>query len=171
MIASYRARSVLIGLVLSVLGAAAFPGVALAQRGGGGRGSGGSAPSDLTRLETLEAGFKLTKDQKSTVKKILDDAHKNAAPVRDALTKARAAITAAIQANKPQADIDAAVGSYAEQAAAMTALEMKALAQVLQAREAGQRANAAGVQSAFFLMRGIFLDSKKWDDVPDGRGY
>jgi hypothetical protein len=53
----------------------------------------------------------------------------------------------------------------------MTALEMQALAQVLQTLDQEQRANGAGVRSAFFLMRGIFLDNKRWDDTPDGRSY
>jgi Spy/CpxP family protein refolding chaperone len=139
----------------------------IAQRGGGGA---PAVPTTVTRLESLEADLKLTKDQKKNARTILDDAHKSGAPIREALTRTRAAIAAAIQAGKAQADIDAAVSSYAEQATAMTALEMKALAQVLQALEPEQRANTAGVRSAFFLMRGIFLD-KKWDEVPDARGY
>jgi Spy/CpxP family protein refolding chaperone len=153
-----------------------FAAPALAQRGGGGGGGrgggfGGGSPAQLTRLETLEAAFKLTKDEKKSVKTILDDAHKGAAPVRDALANAREAIAAAIQANKRQAEIDAAVSSYAEQAAAMTAVEMKALAQVVQALDPEQRANANGMRTAFFLMRGMFLDSKRWDSVPDQRSY
>jgi Spy/CpxP family protein refolding chaperone len=152
--------------------AAAMASPALAQRGGGGgRGGGGEfAPPDQTRLQTLEAGFKLTKDQKKAVKEILDADHKSAAPVRDGLAKARAGIAAAIQAGKPQGEIDAAVTAYAEQAAAMAALEMKALAQIMETLDKEQRAGE-GVRSAFFLMRGIFLDSKKWDEVPDSRSY
>jgi hypothetical protein len=125
----------------------------------------------MTRLETLEADFKLTKDQKKAVKSILDDAHKSASPTREALTRTRTALAAAIVAGKGQSDIDAAVNAYAEQAAAMTAVEMKALAQVMESLDKDQRANQAGVRSAFFLMRGIFLDNKKWDEIPDARGY
>ena len=125
----------------------------------------------MTRLETLEADFKLTKDQKKAVKGILDEAHKGAAPTREALSRTRTALAAAIVAGKGQPDIDAAVNAYAEQAAAMTAVEMKALAQVMESLDKDQRANQAGVRSAFFLMRGIFLDNKKWDEVPDARAY
>ena len=80
-------------------------------------------------------------------------------------------MAAAIQANKGQSDIDASVKSYAEQATAMTSIEMKALADVMKALDAEQRANNAAVSAAFFMMRGAFLDSKKWDDIPDGRLY
>lgn len=162
-----------IAVWLAVLATASMPGVASAQGrgGGGGGGRGGGAPSQVTRLETLEADFKLTKDQKKSVKTLLDDAHKSAAPIREALATTRAAIAAAIQANKPQAEIDAAVNSYAEQAAAMTALEMKTLGQLLQSLDPEQRADSGALRSAFFLMRGIFLDNKKWDEVPDSRSY
>ena len=93
------------------------------------------------------------------------------APIREALTRTRTAIAAAIQAGRSQADIDAAVNAYAEQAAAMAALEMKALGHVLQALDQNQRSNTDAVRSAFFMMRGIFLDNKRWDEVPDSRGY
>jgi hypothetical protein len=132
---------------------------------------GGAAASPLTRSELLEVSLKLDKNQKKTVKTILDDGLKNAAPIREGLVRTRAAIVAAIQAGKPQPEIDAAVRSYAEQAAAMTELEMKALAQIFQALEKEQMGNTAAVQSAFYMMRGIFND-KKWDDYPDTtKGY
>jgi Spy/CpxP family protein refolding chaperone len=162
------ARGVLIAaLTLGLAGtlAAQRPG-----RGGGGAG-GGMGASPLTRSEILEATLKLDKNQKRAVKTILDEGLKNATPIRDGLARTRGAIVAAIQAGKPQPEIDAAVRSYAEQAAAMTELEMKALAQVFQALDKEQMGNAAGVQSTFFMMRGIFND-KKWDDYPDStKGY
>ena len=145
------------------------PAFAQGRGGGGARMSAGAVSTG--RLDSLEMSFKLTKDQKKAVKAILDDAHKSAAPVRDGLAKARAAIAAAVQANKGQADIDQAVKGYAEQASAMTAIEMKALGQVLKSLDKDQMANSAAVSSAFFMMRGAFLDNKKWDDIPDGKSY
>ena len=145
--------------------------VLAAQRGGGrGGGSVSLGPVQQTRLDVIESAFQLDKDQRKGVKTILDDAHKTAAPVRDQLLKARAGIVTAIRAGQPQPDIDAAVNAYAVQATAMTEVEMTALARVLQSLEKEQRANAAGVQTAFFLMRNMFLE-KKWDDVPGTRGY
>jgi hypothetical protein len=151
---------------------------AFAQRGGGGgrgrggAGAGGDAPAyQATRLEILTSDFKLTKDQKKSVKTILDAAHKSAGPIREALTRTHEAMAAAVQASAAQKDIDAASGQYAEQAAAMALLEMKSLAEILQALDADQRANTPALRSAFFLMRGMFLDSKKWDEAPEGRLY
>ena len=149
-------------------------GVAAAQRGGRGGGGGdvgGGAPAyQFTRLQLLEQDFKLTKDQKKSVKALLDDAHKSAAPIRDALASTRTQIVAVIQRNGSEAEIDAAVKAYANQAAAMTALEMNAFADLLKAITPEQRGDPNAMRAAFFLMRGIFID-KKWDEVPEGKGY
>jgi Spy/CpxP family protein refolding chaperone len=118
----------------------------------------------------MEADFTLTKDQKKAIKTLFDDAYKTAEPVRDALAKAHASLGAAIQAKKDQTEIDAAIKSYAEQAAAMTSIEIKALADMLKTLTEQQRSNNAAVSRAFFLMRGAFLE-KKWDDIPTGHLY
>ena len=163
-------RPAIFGACAAVVVAGTLAAPIFAQRGGG-RGSGGSVTFQLTRLEILASGFSLNKDQKRAVKTILDDAHKSAAPVREGLTRTRAAIAAAIQASKEPTEVDRATSDYAEQAAAMTALEMTTLAQVIQTLDQAQRGNSAGIRTAFFLMRGIFLDKKRWDDVPDSRSY
>jgi hypothetical protein len=131
--------------------------------GGGGRAGGVS----LTRGELLEAGFKLTGPQNKHTKAILDEAEKAAAPTREALIKARAARLAAVQGAR-QADIDASSRDYAAAATTMTELEMTTFGKVLQGLEPAQRANAGGGLS---LMHGMFLDPKRWDDIPDHRSY
>jgi Spy/CpxP family protein refolding chaperone len=157
---------------LIVLIVAAVATSAAAQRGGRGGGGGGDAGGgpmtmEFSRLETLTQSFKLTKDQKDKVKELFDEAQKNAAPMREGLAGTRTAISTAIQGGKSQADVDAAVKDYAAQATAMTALEMKALGRMLQLLDKEQGANAAAVQNAFFMIRGMFL-SKKWDIIPSG---
>ena len=161
-------RLIASGLLLTTL---VLP--AAAQRGGGGRGAGagdGGGPTTLefSRLEILTQAFKLTKDQRDKVRALFDAAHKDAAPIRDGLARSRAAITAAIQGGKGQSDVDQAVKDYAAQATAMTALEMTALGRVLKTLEPAQAANSAGVQNAFFMVRGMFLSKGKWDVIPDG---
>jgi len=143
-----------------------------AQRSGGRGMSGGEFGGfQLTRLEILANDFQLSKDQKKAVKVLLDDAHKGATATREALIDGHAAIGAAIAANKSPAEIDAAVKQYGQQAAAMATLEMKIFGQLVQTLDVPQRGNQAAVRSAFLLMRGIFLDPKKWDKVPDSQGY
>lgn len=140
-----------------------------AQRGGGGGGGGSNAR--LSRLETLTKTFTLEKDQTKRIKAMLDDAYKTAAPVRDQLATTHAAILVSMQAGKTQAQIDETVRTYAVQAAAMTALEMKALAQLTGVLTPEQRANTAALDATFYVMRGLFLDKKKWDITDDARGY
>ena len=156
-------------VVMSVL--VATSATPAAQKGGGGA----KAPSMMnigsssSRLDTLEKSFTLTKEQKKAIKTLFDDAHKSAAPIRDALTKAHAALGATVQSGKSQADIDAAAKAYGEQAAAMAGVEMKAMADMMKMLTEQQRANNAAVSSAFYLMRGAFFDNKKWDDTPETR--
>ena len=122
-----------------------------------------------SRLVALEKSFELTKDQKNSIKLLMDTAHKDAAPIRDGLLKTHAALGAAVQANKDQAEIDAAAKAYAEQAAAMAGAEMKALTDVMKLLTDAQRGNSAAISAAFFSFRGAFLDNKHWDDVPESR--
>lgn len=166
MMAALRLRLVT-GVIAVVI---ALPCTAVAQRGGGGAG-GGSGASLQSRLDQLTAMFTLDKDQKNQVKKTLDDAHKKAAPVRQQLAAARAAIAAAIDAGKSPADIEAALTTYGTQVTAMAAEEMKALTAVAGLLTPEQRSNTAALQGAVYFMRGIFIDDKKWNVVPDGRAY
>ena len=156
-------------LVLLFVGAFAAPTPA---QGPGGFGGGGAATTN--RLDTLTASLGLTDVQKKDVKTLLDEIHKNAAPVRVRLASTRAAIVAAIQAGKSQAEVDAAVSSYATEVTAMTEVEVDALARVLKLLSDQQRTDlqAKGIRTPFFLTRGMFLDDKKWNVVPSAEeGY
>jgi hypothetical protein len=125
---------------------------------------GGAFP--YSRLESLEENFKLTGDQKKAVKTALDEAHKSAAPVREALIKTHAALGAAVQAGASPADVEAASRAYGEQAAAMARIEMDALAKVLAIADPELK-NPQAIQAAFFMARGMFLKNNKWDEIPE----
>jgi len=161
---------VLFALTVAVCLAAEGP---LAQRGGGG---GGGAPggfsgiSSQSRLGMLTAALHLTDAQKKDAKAILDAASKEAAPIRAALEQARTPIGVAIQAGRDQAEIDRTVAVYADRAAAMAGAEMRALATIVHGLTPEQQANASGITTAEYLMRGAFL-GKKWDTAPDLKFY
>jgi Heavy-metal resistance len=162
------ARGWIVGLLITLASVAPA-----AAQGRGGSGGGGTTPAgafERGRLGMLEDAFVLKKEQTKQIKTILDDAAKSAAPVREQLAKTRAAIADAIHARKPQPEIDAAVNTYAAQASAMMAIEMKAMANVMQSLETEQRANTGAVSTLFFLMRAAFLESK-WDNPPGTRLY
>jgi len=159
-------KHVLTAVAVIVLLAAVTP--ALAQRGGrgggGGGGVGGAFP--FSRLESLEQNFKLDGEKKKAVKAVLDEAHKNAAPVREGLLTTHAALGAAVQAGKSQAEIDAAAAAYGEQAAAMARIEMDALAKVLAIADP-ELQNQQAIQTTFYMVRGMFLKAGKWDEIPE----
>src|ERR1017187_7614513 len=93
--------------------------VGLAQGKGGGKNSGGDmgptmvGPQVATKFDSIATTLSLNKDQKKAVKTILDDGAKEAAPLRDQLSKARVAIADAIQAKKSDDEIAQGVNAYA----------------------------------------------------------
>jgi hypothetical protein len=160
------------GGVLMDAGAIASP-AAVPQRGGGGGGGGGDMSFSTTpsRFGILNAAFTFDKEQEKQVKATLDEAQTAAAPTRQALKTTRDALAAAIIGKASGPYLEQAVRAYASPVAAMASLEMKALADVLRPLPPAQRGNQTAVQTAFFLMRGMFLDEKKWYKVTDGRAY
>ena len=147
-------------------------GALIAQRGGGrggpdggpGAGPGGAFP--FSRMEMLQQNFKLEGDKKKAVKAALDEAHKSAAPVREALLTTHAALGAAVQAGAAQDAVDAAALAYGAQAAAMARIEMDAVAKVIAIADPDLQ-NPQAIQAAFFMARGMFLKSGKWDEIPE----
>lgn len=141
--------------------------LASAQRGGGGgRGGGGEggdtfgmmqAVSPFDRMGTMLA---LDKNQKKEMKPILDEAQKEAAPIRDQMLKCNLEIGEAIQAGKSQEEITKAEGAYAALEAQMAGIEMKAFAKLYRLLDKEQQAKSAPV---FVMMHGIF-NGKNWNE-------
>jgi hypothetical protein len=161
-----RAGTIVLCVALALVLAPAEP---LAQRGGRGRGAPSMAPQRLSRLEILTNALALDRDQKNTARTILDAAFKAAAPIRTDMAASRDAITAAMTTGGAPEDVTAAIRVYARHATAMTALEMQTLAKILAPLTPAQK--KGGTATAFFLMRGIFLNDRRWDEVPTGRMY
>jgi Spy/CpxP family protein refolding chaperone len=138
--------------------------LALAQgKKGGGGGGGGSMPmmgGSTNRMETFTTILKLDKDEKKQVKTIMDDAQKEAMPVRDQMEKGRLAIAQAVAAGK-QEDVDAAVKTYAAAETQMAGIEMNAFAKVYQALDKEQQAKSPAI---FNMFPGIFK-GKNWTEV------
>ena len=120
-------------------------------------------------MDLLTDAMSLTGDQKDAVKARMDAAHKAAAPIRADLASTRAALAAAAAKAGGGSDIPAAADTYGDAATAMTELEMKTLAEILTLVTPEQKKQ--GTAPAFYLMRGAFLDDKKWNEIPKGRLY
>jgi Spy/CpxP family protein refolding chaperone len=154
--------------------------LALAQRGGGGGGGGGDmgdmgggggggrgggmdlpsvGPSRPSRLDQLTQSLKLTKDQKKEVKSLMDEAQKEAAPVREQLMKSRLAIGEAIQGPSGEEDIKRLVSKEAAIQSQMAGIELNAFAKIYKGLDKEQQANT---RSVFQMMKGIF-NGKNWN--------
>jgi Spy/CpxP family protein refolding chaperone len=140
-----------------------------AQRGGGNIQVGGGSGKTLTRMDMMVKAFTLDDDQARQFRAAFDEGQKNAAPIKAALAQAHAAIGAAIQSAKGQAEVDKAVLDYATQSAAMASVEVKSLAAAMKSLRPEQLANQAAVTSALAMVHGMYLD--KWDSAPPWKTY
>jgi Spy/CpxP family protein refolding chaperone len=142
----------------------AVAGVALAQgkRGGGGGENTPNIPmpsGNVNKMELFSQALKLDKDEKKQVKTIMDDAQKEAVPVRDQMEKGRLAVAAAVAGGK-QDEIDSAVKSYASAESQMAGIEMGAFTKIFQALDKEQQAKSPQI---FPLFAGIFKN-KNWNE-------
>jgi len=139
-----------------------------ASAGQAGRGASGGLVGRLDIFTTL---FGLDGDQKKEIRGWLDEAHKSTAPARKGLLETRAALATVIQSGGDQAAIDAAAAAYAVHVTTMTDAEMTMLARIIQRLTPEQRGNQRAISTGFGLMRGIFVNDRKWDIVPDRKAY
>ncbi len=165
-----RSRLLIVAIALGLMTTATGAVSAQGRRGGRGGQPIGGGPDVRSRMDLLTDAMSLTGDQKDAVKARMDAAHKAAAPIRADLASTRAALAAAAaKAGGGGSDIATAADAYAEAATAMTELEMKTLAEILTLVTPEQKKQ--GTAPAFYLMRGAFLDDKKWNEIPKGRLY
>ena len=143
--------------------------IATAQRGGGGgggrggRGGGEGMPAfqaTKNHLEMISEELKLSKEQKKEVKSLMDEAQKEAVPLKDQLAKSRLQLAGAIEAGK-QDEIDKDIQSHSLLEAQMASVEMKAFAAIYKILDSDQRGKS---RTVFLMMPGIFK-AKSWVDA------
>ncbi len=138
-----------------LLGAMLATAPAFAQRGGGGGEDAGAAGMPISRPQTVSKAVQfanrlnLDNSQREKTQVILNDALKEIVQLRTQKEQARAQIADLIIRNGSQDDIKKLVETYSGAAAQVTALEMKAFANVCALLKPGQKAKAA---SAFDLL-------------------
>jgi Spy/CpxP family protein refolding chaperone len=150
----------IIGIAVSAL---AF---AQGKKGGGGQGGGGGGmmPQTVNRMDQFNQILKLDKDEKKQLKSIMDDAQKEASPVKDQMEKGRLAVAGAVAGGK-QDEIDGAVKGYAASESQMAGIEMNAFAKVYKLLDKDQQQKAPQV---YAMMPGIFK-GKTWTEPPAPR--
>jgi hypothetical protein len=118
-------------------------------------------PATQSRMDMMDSILKLNKDQKKQVRTIMDDAQKEASPVREQIAKGEQDLGEMVAAGKSQDEIDKATAAAGTLQAQMAGVEMKAFAKIYQALDKDQQQNAGRV---FFMMQGIF-NGKNWNEA------
>ena len=157
-------KLLVIGLVCASVG------LAQGNKGGGkkggddgGMGGGMGMPSAMNKLDKIAATLVLTKDQKKTVKTVLDDGAKEAAPLRDQIAKSRLAAGEAITSKKSDDEIKAAAKASSDISAKLTLLELQTFGKVVATLDEGQKANKAALSGVLTIMYDIFHE-KNWNE-------
>jgi len=112
-------------------------------------------------MDMMDSILKLNKDQKKQVRTIMDDAQKEASPVREQIAKGEQDLGEMVAAGKSQDEIDKATAAGGTLQAQMAGIEMRAFAKIYQALDKDQQQNAGRV---FFMMQGIF-NGKNWNET------
>ena len=128
--------------------------------GGAGGAGGGGFSNHVAKLDAITSMLKLNKDQKKQVKAIFDEGQKQAAPLRDQLSKGRLAVAEAAAAAKSPDEVDAAVKSYAAVEAQMASIEINSFAKVYQLLDKDQQQGAGRL---YQMMPGMFK-TKNWNE-------
>jgi hypothetical protein len=157
------------GALAATLALAQDPGGGGGMGGGGGRGGGGgmdglsipNAPRIVNRIDMISESLKLDKEQKKSVKNMLDEGQKEANPVREQLAKARLAIGEAVKDGKPQDEINGLVTNEAQLESQMADIELSSFAKIYKGLQQEQRSQT---RMLYMMMRGIF-STKNWNVV------
>ena len=112
----------------------------------------------VSRMDQFDQILKLDKDEKKPVKSIMDDAQKEATPVKDQMEKGRLAVAQAVAGGK-QDEIDGSVKSYAAAETQMAGIEMNAFAKIYKLLDKEQQQKAPQI---YAMMPGIFK-GKNWN--------
>jgi hypothetical protein len=142
--------------------------VGLAQKGNKGGGGGGdnggfgAAPMP-NKFENIAITLNLNKDQRKAAKTILDDGAKEAAPLRDQISKSRIAVGEAIDAKKSDEELMPIARTSSDLSAQLTELELKTFGKIAATLDETQKKNMPALQRALILMNDIF-HNKNWNE-------
>jgi Spy/CpxP family protein refolding chaperone len=144
--------------------------LAMAQGGGRGRGGGtgemdprAGGPPSSNRFENIANFLSLNKDQRKTVRTILDEDAKEAAPIREQMSKSRIAVGEAIVANKSEAELKQVAKTASDLDVQISQIEIKAFVHTYAALDPIQKKDMRGLGQALALMNGMY-HIKNWTE-------
>ncbi|HUB82277.1 MAG TPA: periplasmic heavy metal sensor [Bryobacteraceae bacterium] len=146
-------------------------GMAMAQGSyGGGRSRGGgeldptaSRPRSYNRFDTIVRVLNLDREQEKTVRTILEDGAKEAAPIRDQMSKSRIVVGEAIASNKGEDELKQLAKSSSDLDARLSELEIQAFAKTFAALNETQKKDMQSLGRTLFLMNGMY-HIKNWTE-------
>jgi len=123
---------------------------------------GPSGPAASNKFDMIANALNLNKDQRKTVRTILDDGAKEAAPMRDQISKSRIAVGEAIEANKGEDELKQVARASSDLTAHLTELELASFAKIFAALDDTQKKDMQGLGRVLFLMNDIY-HTKNWN--------
>jgi hypothetical protein len=155
-------KILILGLVCASLVLAQGKGSS-SKGGGGGNDAGiGVAPA-ANRFEKIAQALNLNKDQKKAVKQLLDDGAKEAAPLRDQISKSRVAVGEAVSAKKSDDELKQVARTSSDLSTQLSELELKTFAKIVASLDDTQKKDMRGLQAALVLMNDIY-HTKNWNE-------
>jgi hypothetical protein len=144
-------------------------GLAQGGKGGGKSGGGGDMGAETpmaasaTKFDDIANTLNLNKEQKKAVKTILDEGAKEAAPLRDQVSKSRVAVGEAIDAQKSEEELKQVAKTSSDLAVQLSQLELKTFAKIFAALDDTQKKDTRAVGHVFFVMNDIY-HNKNWNE-------
>jgi len=119
-----------------------------------------AAPTKLDRIATT---LNLNKDQKKTLKTILDEGAKEAAPLRDQISKSRIVVGEAITAKKNEDELKQVAKASSDLSVQLTQLELNTFNKIFGLLDDTQKKDQQALGRTFVLMTDIF-HGKNWNE-------
>lgn len=153
-------KLIVAGLLCASLGLAQGKG----SRGGSKMGDQiGGAPAPANRFDDIASALNLNKDQKKTARTILEEGAKEAAPLREQLSKSRVGVGEAVTASKGMEEVKQIAKTSSDLAVQITQLEIKAFAKVYAELDNTQKQDMRGLGRALSLMNEMY-HIKNWNE-------
>jgi hypothetical protein len=144
--------------------------LALAQGHGGNKGGGGGdtmgpprGASASSRFDNIANTLNLNKDQRKTVRGILDDGAKEATPLRDQISKSRVAVGEAVTANKSEEELKQIAKTSSDLTAQLAVLEVKTFAKIFGTLDDTQKKDMKALSRVLQLTNGMY-HTKNWNE-------
>jgi predicted outer membrane protein len=155
-------KLLLAGLLCATLALAQGGGYSGKKSGSGGdMGSQMGGPPSSNRFENIATALSLNKDQRKTVRGILDDGAKEAAPLRDQIGKSRVVVGEAIIQNKGEDELKAVAKTSSDFSVQLTQVEIKAFAKVYGTLDDTQKKDMRALGRVLTMMNGMY-HNKNW---------